>query len=58
MVVEPTAEQVAHHLEAYVLWLFGLVMFTMSLTNAAGIRNVWYGTRGTLDCEKWMIAAQ
>jgi predicted dehydrogenase len=35
-----------------------MVMFTMSLTNAAGIRNVWYGTRGTLDCEKWTISGE
>lgn len=33
-----------------------VVMFTMSLTNAAGIRNVWYGTKGTLDCEKWILS--
>jgi len=35
-----------------------MVMFTMSLTNAAGIRNVWYGTRGTLDCEKWILSGE
>src|SRR5437763_3255148 len=35
-----------------------MVMFTMSLTNAAGIRNVWYGTRGTLDCEKWVSSGE
>src|SRR5438552_3474370 len=30
MAAEPTAELVARHLEAYLLWLFGLVMFTTS----------------------------
>jgi predicted dehydrogenase len=35
-----------------------MVMFTMSLTNAAGIRNFWYGTRGLLDCEKWVISGE
>jgi predicted dehydrogenase len=35
-----------------------IVMFTMSLTNAAGIRNLWYGTRGTLDCEKWKLSGE
>ena len=35
-----------------------LVSFLMSLTNAAGIRNAWYGTRGTLDCEKWVISGE
>jgi predicted dehydrogenase len=35
-----------------------MVMFTMSLTNAGGIRNVWYGTRGTLDCERWILSGE
>ena len=35
-----------------------LVAFSMTLTNAAGIRNMWYGTRGTLDCEKWIISGE
>lgn len=35
-----------------------LVMFEMSLTNAAGIRNQWFGTRGTLDCEKWIASGE
>jgi predicted dehydrogenase len=35
-----------------------MVMFTMSLTNAAGIRNLWYGTRGVLDCEKWTLSGE
>ena len=30
-----------------------VVLFEMSLTNAAPIRNCWYGTKGTLDCETW-----
>jgi predicted dehydrogenase len=33
-----------------------LVSFAMSLTNAAANRNLWYGTRGTLDIEKWTIS--
>jgi predicted dehydrogenase len=33
-----------------------MVMFEMSLTNSAGIRNQWYGTKGTLDCEKWIAS--
>ena len=28
MVADPIAKQVARHLEAYLLWMFGLVMFT------------------------------
>lgn len=32
-----------------------LASFAMSLTNAAGGRNLWHGTRGTLDCERWMV---
>jgi predicted dehydrogenase len=35
-----------------------LVMFEMSLTNAAGIRNLWYGTKGLLDCEKWTVSGE
>lgn len=33
-----------------------LVAFSMSLTNSAGIRNIWYGTRGLLDCERWILS--
>lgn len=32
-----------------------LVTFGMSLTNAAGNRNLWYGTRGTLDLDNQKI---
>jgi predicted dehydrogenase len=32
-----------------------LVSFSMSLTNSAGNRNYWYGTRGTLDAEAMKI---
>ncbi len=32
-----------------------LVTFAMSLTNAAGSRNLWYGTRGTLDIDNLKI---
>jgi len=32
-----------------------LVSFAMSLTNAAGNRNLWLGTRGTLDGNSWRI---
>lgn len=33
-----------------------VVLFGMSLTNTAGTRNLWCGTLGTLDCEKWEIS--
>ncbi|MBI4876388.1 MAG: Gfo/Idh/MocA family oxidoreductase [Acidobacteria bacterium] len=33
-----------------------LFSFAMSLTNAAGSRNLWHGTRGTLDLDKWTIS--
>lgn len=32
-----------------------LVRFAMSLTNASGSRNVWYGTRGVLDVDALKI---
>jgi predicted dehydrogenase len=32
-----------------------LVTFAMSLTNGAGNRNVWYGTKGTMDLDNLMI---
>ncbi len=35
-----------------------LVSFAMSLTNAAGDRNLWHGTRGTLDCNRWTITGE
>jgi predicted dehydrogenase len=35
-----------------------LVLFSMSLTNSAGNRNLWFGTRGTLDCDKHVISGE
>ena len=35
-----------------------LVTFAMSLTNAAGSRNLWYGTRGTLDIDNLKITGE
>jgi predicted dehydrogenase len=35
-----------------------LVSFSMTLTNTAGSRNLWCGTRGTLDAEKWTISGE
>jgi predicted dehydrogenase len=33
-----------------------LVTFAMSVTNGAGSRNVWYGTKGTLDLDRHRIS--
>jgi len=33
-----------------------LVSFAMSLTNEAGNRNFWFGTRGTLDADAWTLS--
>jgi predicted dehydrogenase len=33
-----------------------LVSFAMSLTNSAGNRNLWFGTKGTLDADAWVIS--
>ncbi len=35
-----------------------LVTFAMSLTNSAGWRNVWFGTRGTLDADALRITGE
>ena len=35
-----------------------LVLFTMSLTNSAGNRNLWFGMNGTLDCEQWVLSGE
>ncbi len=35
-----------------------VVLFGMSLTNSGGNRNVWFGTRGTLDCDKGLITGE
>jgi predicted dehydrogenase len=32
------------------------VLFSMSLTNGAGMRNMWFGTKGTLDCDTWTLS--
>jgi predicted dehydrogenase len=33
-------------------------LFGMSLTNAAGNRCVWYGARGILDCDRWVVSPE
>jgi predicted dehydrogenase len=33
-----------------------LVSFSMTLTNSAGDKNQWYGSRGTLDANRWVIS--
>ena len=38
MVAQPTEEQVARHLEAFLLWLFGSVMFTSTHGNTVNAR--------------------
>lgn len=35
-----------------------VVLFEMSLTNSAGNRTMWFGTRGTLDCERWILSGE
>jgi predicted dehydrogenase len=35
-----------------------LVTFAMSLTNAAGSRNLWFGTKGTLDIDNRKISGE
>ena len=35
-----------------------LVTFSMSLTNAAGNRNLWFGTKGTLDIDNLKISGE
>jgi predicted dehydrogenase len=35
-----------------------LVSFSMSLTNSAGAKNHWYGTRGTLDADAMRITGE
>jgi len=35
-----------------------LVTFAMSLTNAAGNRNLWYGSKGTLDIDHLKISGE
>ncbi|HXK04636.1 MAG TPA: Gfo/Idh/MocA family oxidoreductase [Verrucomicrobiae bacterium] len=35
-----------------------LVTFAMSLTNAAGNRNLWYGTKGTMDLDNLKITGE
>lgn len=33
-----------------------MVLFGMSITNSAGSRCTWHGTRGTLDCDRWTVS--
>jgi predicted dehydrogenase len=35
-----------------------LVSFAMSLTNSAGTRNLWFGTKGTLDADRWVLSGE
>ena len=42
MAEDPTEYQVARHLEAYLLWLFGWVMFTSSHDNTVDARWIAY----------------
>ena len=42
MAEDPTEHQVARHLEAYLLWLFGWVMFTTSHGNTVDARWIAY----------------
>jgi predicted dehydrogenase len=35
-----------------------LVLFSMNLTNSAGNRNQWFGTLGTMDCDKNLISGE
>lgn len=35
-----------------------IVLFCMSLTNSAGVRDMWFGTRGTLDSVKWVASGE
>lgn len=44
--------------EALVEYNDCLVSFAMSLTNAAGGRNLWFGTKGTLDLDNLKISGE
>jgi predicted dehydrogenase len=33
-----------------------MVLFGMGLTNSAGNRCLWHGTRGTVDCDQWTVS--
>jgi predicted dehydrogenase len=35
-----------------------LVDFSMTLITNAGIQDCWYGTKGYLDCEKWIVSGE
>ena len=48
MVSQPTSNQVSWHLEAYLLWLFGWVLFTSSHGDSVDARLVGY-TRAIAD---------
>lgn len=55
MVPQPTAEQVSWHLKAYLLWLFGWVMFTSSHGDSVNARLVGYA-RAIVDGEELQIS--
>ncbi len=35
-----------------------LVSYAMGLANSAGSRTAFYGTRGTLDCDRWILSGE
>src|SRR5437762_2091804 len=51
MAAEPTPEQVSCHLEAYLLWLFGLVMFCTTHGDTVDVRWIPYA-RAIADGEE------
>ena len=55
MVPQPTNEQVSRHLEAYLLWLFGWVLFTSSHNDSVDSRLVGYA-RAIADGEELQIS--
>lgn len=55
MVPEPTNDQVARHLEVYLLWLFGWVLFTISHGDSVDARLVGYA-RAIVDDEELQIS--
>ena len=55
MVSEPTDNQVSRHLEAYLLWLFGWVLFTSSHDGSVDAHLVGYA-RAIADGEELLIS--
>ena len=51
MAAEPTTEQVSHHMEAYLLWLFGWVMFCTTHGDTVDARLIPY-SRAIADGEE------